>query len=87
MKTMQKVQKVKEAELQKFAPLNEAYKSSAQYKKLIEDVKKKDEDDDFRIDTDPQGYDLYKLALEDPLGKVIVASLSVAQHNPECGSL
>lgn len=50
-----------------FKPQYDEYMASAEYKKLINDLKDKEEDDDYRNDTDPKGYDNYKKCLENPL--------------------
>ena len=44
----------------KLKPEMDQYLESKEYKKLLEDLKKKEEDDDYRNDADPKGYDLYK---------------------------
>ena len=60
IKTMNKVQKIREEEEKEFQPEIEAYRNSDDYKKLMEDLKKKDEDDDYRQDSDPKGFELYE---------------------------
>jgi cytidylate kinase len=41
------------AELEKLKPEAAAYKASKEYEKLMEDIKKRDEEDEFRTDADP----------------------------------
>jgi len=38
----------------------EAYFMSKEYEKLLDELKKKEEDDEYRNDSDPKGYELYK---------------------------
>jgi hypothetical protein len=58
--TLKKINSHVEEEKAKFEPLHKEYLESAEYKKLQEELKKKDEDDDYRNDTDPKGYDHFK---------------------------
>jgi len=67
IKTLRKLDKIKTEESAKFKPEFEKYLISDEYKKLLEDLRKKEEDDEYRNDTDPQGYELYKKCLENPL--------------------
>lgn len=60
IKTMNKVNKIREEEEKRFQPEIEEYKASKEYKQMIEELKKKDEDEDNRNDYDPKGYDLYQ---------------------------
>lgn len=60
IKTMNKVDKIREEEEKRFKPEFDEYKNSSEYKKMVEELKKKDEDDEFRNDYDPKGYDLYE---------------------------
>lgn len=57
---MNKVNKNREEEEKKFKPEFDEYKASTEYKKMVEELKKKDEDDEFRNDFDPKGYDLFE---------------------------
>jgi hypothetical protein len=41
-------------------PEVEQYKASKEYKQLLEEIKKRNDDDEFRNDTDPRGYELYE---------------------------
>ena len=50
----------KAAELEKMKPEVEEYKASKEYQALLDEIKKKDEDDDFKTDADPKGYELYE---------------------------
>jgi len=47
-------------ELAKLKPEVEQYKASKEYTLLMDDLKKRDDDDEFRNDTDPKGYDHYE---------------------------
>lgn len=60
IKTMNKANKIKEQELEKLKPEAETYKSSKEYKDLVEDLRKRDEDEDNRNDYDPKGYEAYE---------------------------
>lgn len=66
IKTMNKVEKIKEEEEKRFKPEFDEYKASTEYKNLVEDLRKRDEDDEFRNDYDPKGYDLYEKAVNIP---------------------
>jgi cytidylate kinase len=57
---MNKAEKNKEEEAKKLEPEFETYKNSKEYKEIVEDLRKRDEDDEFRNDFDPQGYELYQ---------------------------
>jgi hypothetical protein len=63
IRTMNKVNKIKEAELEKLKPEAETYKASKEYKDLVEELRKRDEDDDYRNDYDPKGYEAYEKAV------------------------
>ena len=58
-------------------PEVEQYKASKEYKQLLEEIKKRDDDDEFRNDTDPRGYELYEkfvsltISLSDPFSWLI----------------
>jgi peptide alpha-N-acetyltransferase len=60
IKTMSKVQMIREEEEKQFEPEFEAYKNSDDYKKLMDEIKKRDDDDDYRLDNDPKGFELYE---------------------------
>ena len=47
-------------EIAKLQPEIEEYKVSKEYKALQDEIRKKDDDDDIKIDTDPRGYELYE---------------------------
>lgn len=47
-------------ELEKLKPEVEEYKNSKEYKSLQDEIRKRDEDDDFKHDADPKGYELYE---------------------------
>jgi N-alpha-acetyltransferase 15/16, NatA auxiliary subunit len=63
IRTLSKVNKIRTQELEKLQPEFEAYKASKEYKDLIEDLRKRDEDDDYRNDYDPKGYEAYEKAV------------------------
>lgn len=77
MKTMEKVAKNKEKEIETTKPLVAEYKASKEYIQLMDDIRKKDEDEDYRTDADPKGFDAYLKALEDPLGRALETALNV----------
>jgi hypothetical protein len=54
---------------------------------MVEDLKKKDEDEEYRNDYDPKGYDLYAAALKDPINRAYEFAVLVARHNPESKEL
>jgi len=83
IKTMSKVQKVREAEQKLFEPEMEAYRNSDDYRKLLEEIKKRDEDDEYRQDSDPKGFELYEKSLKDPMGKALEITVLVADKNPD----
>jgi hypothetical protein len=60
IKVMRKVEKIKESERERIKPEIVEYKASTKYQKLQDELKKKDEDDDFKTDPDPEGYDVYE---------------------------
>lgn len=66
IKVARKVNKLnREEELAKLKPEVEEYKSSKEYKQVQDEIRKKDEDDDFKNDPDPRGYDLYESFVSD----------------------
>ena len=60
---------------------------SDEYKKLQESLRKKEDDDDYRNDNDPQGYELYTKCLENPMKKAFEVALNVVKHNPNAKEL
>lgn len=74
-------------EIAKLKPEVEQWKESKEYKKLLEEIKKQDDDNDYRHDVDPKGYDLYEKFLADPLGKALDFASLVAKYNPDCAEL
>ncbi len=66
IKVMKKIESIKESELEKLKPEFEEYKNSEEYKKLLEDLRKKDDDDEYRNDPDPKGYELYEKCVSFP---------------------
>ncbi|CDW89756.1 n-alpha-acetyltransferase auxiliary subunit-like [Stylonychia lemnae] len=83
IKTMKKVDKIREEEQKKFQPEFDSYKASTEYIKMCEELKKRDEDDEFKNDFDPKGYDLYQKALQDPIKVAYDFAVLVASCNPE----
>lgn len=55
-----RVNKEREAEKAAFAPQMEAYLASEEYAKLQETLQKAEDEDEYKNDTDPQGYFAYK---------------------------
>lgn len=49
-----------EKELANLRPEVEEYKNSKEYKTLQDEIRKRDDDDDFKHDNDPKGYELYE---------------------------
>lgn len=61
LKTAKRAAKLSQAEeLEKLKPEVAEYKASKEYQQLQDEIKKKDDDDDFKTDIDPKGYDLYE---------------------------
>ena len=59
------------------------WKESKEYKKLQEEIKKQDDDNDCKLDVDPKGYELYEKFLADPLGRALEFATLVAKYNPD----
>ena len=56
-----KVDKIKDSEFAKLTPEFEAWKKSEEYDKLQKDIAEAQEDDeDYKKDTDPQGFQKYE---------------------------
>lgn len=53
IKALRKLDKIKEKESEKFKPELEAYYTSEEYKKLLDELSKKEEDDEYKNDLDP----------------------------------
>ena len=87
IKVMKQVAKVAQEEKKKVEKEHVDYLKSDEYKKLQQKLQEKDEDDEYRQDPDPEGYELYKKALEDPYDKAFKFSMLVAKQNPECAEL
>jgi hypothetical protein len=68
-------------------PEVEAWKESKEYKKLQEDIKKQDDDNDYRIDTDPKGFESYEKFLADPISRALEFATLVAKYNPDSPDL
>lgn len=77
----------KQAELDKLRPEIAAFKESKEYQKILEDIKKRDDDDDFKHDIDPKGYELYEKFLADPVAKALEFASTVARFNPDAAEL
>lgn len=84
---MNKLMKSKDQELTTFIPKYEEYMISEEYKKLVDDLNSKEEDDEYRNDYDPKGYELYKKSLENPLVKAYDIAVLMSKYNPECPKL
>jgi len=87
IKTLKKVDQNREEEEKKFQPEFDTYKASEEYKKLCDELKKKDEDDEFRNDYDPKGYDLYLKSVKDPISSAYEFPVLVASANPDAKEL
>ena len=88
LKAAKKAEKVdRAAEIEKLKPEMAEYKQSKEYLKILEDIKKRDDDDDFKYDTDPKGYELYEKFLADPVARAIEFASTVARYNPEAAEL
>ncbi len=74
-------------ELKALEPEIAEYQASKEYQQLQEDIKKRDDDDEFKYDTDPKGYDLYKKFLADPVGKALEFASTVAKFNGDAADL
>lgn len=63
-----KLSKVKDQELAKFGPDYEAYKASEVYEKLQKDINGvQDDDEEYKKDTDPDGWIKYGEMVSPPL--------------------
>mmetsp|Transcript_18114 Transcript_18114/g.22634 ORF Transcript_18114/g.22634 Transcript_18114/m.22634 type:complete len:174 (+) Transcript_18114:1649-2170(+) len=62
-----RVSKVREEEKAAFAPQYEAYMASEDYAKLQETLSKAEDEDEYKNDTDPQGFFAYKKLLDGEL--------------------
>lgn len=87
IKVLKKLDRIKEEEGTKIKPEIEAYKTSKEYEKLIEELKKKDDDDEYRNDPDPKGYDLYEKSIKDPIGKAVEIAIHLAKTNENAKDL
>ena len=87
IKVLKKLDRIKEEEAARIKPEIEAYKASKEYEKLLEELKKKDEDDEYRNDTDPKGYELYEKAIKDPIGKALEMAVLIAKTNDSAKDL
>lgn len=54
-----KVQKIKEQEVERFAPVLEEYKSSEEFVKLQKTIAEVQEEEEYKKDTDPKGFQKY----------------------------
>lgn len=68
-------------------PEVDAWKETKEYKKLQDDLKKQDDDNDYRIDADPKGFELYEKFLADPIGRALEFATLVAKYNPGASEL
>ncbi len=87
IKTLKTMTKVGGDELKKVEKEKGEFEKTTEYKELQRKLQEKDEDDDYKVDPDPQGFDLYKTALADPYKKALQFGGMVAKHNPECAAL
>lgn len=60
LRLMHRVEKEKEQEKAAFEPLYQAYLESEDHAKLMETLSKAEDEDEYKNDTDPQGYFSYK---------------------------
>lgn len=70
-------------EIANMKPEINQWKESKEYKKLQEEIKKQDDDNDCKLDVDPKGYELYEKFLADPLGRALEFATLVAKYNPD----
>jgi len=88
LKVAKKAVKIdRDSELGKLRPEMAAYKESKEYQKILEDIKKRDDDDDFKYDADPKGYELYEKFLADPVSRALEFASTVARYNPDAAEL
>ena len=74
-------------EVAKLKPEVDSWKESKEYKKLQEEIKKQDDDNDYRVDVDPKGFELYEKFLADPVARALDFATLVAKYNPESADL
>lgn len=74
-------------EVAKLKPEVDSWKESKEYKKLQEEIKKQDDDNDYRIDVDPKGFELYEKFLADPVTRALDFATLVAKYNPDAADL
>lgn len=67
LRLQHRVTKNKEQEKAAFEPLYQAYLESEDHTKLMETLSKAEDEDEYKNDTDPNGYFTYKKLLEDEL--------------------
>ncbi len=79
IKVMKKVDKIKEEEIKHFQPKFDSYKESKEFKDLEEVLKSRDEEDDYRNDYDPKGYDLYLRCV-----RLYLSWLTLSVEGPGC---
>ena len=60
IKSLKKVEKIKEEENKKNEEEFEVYKKSKEYQKLQQEIRQKENEDEYRLETDPEGYELYQ---------------------------
>lgn len=81
IKVMKKIDLIKEAELEKIKPEIEEYKNSKEYQTLQDGLRKGDDDDDYKNDADPKGYELYEKCVS--FFKILLSSFIVVRPNWE----
>jgi hypothetical protein len=63
IKILRKLEKNIESEKVKFEPEMALYMDSKEYIELQDEIKKKDDEDETRMDTDPKGFELFSKAV------------------------
>ncbi len=74
-----KVQKIKEQEVERFAPVLEEYKSSEEFVKLQKTIAEVQEEEEYKKDTDPKGFQKYSEFVSKPPGcnKMVIVEWKV----------
>jgi len=65
LRLIHRVNKEKEQEKLAFEPKYQEYIESEEHTKLMESLSKAEDEDEYKNDTDPKGYFMYKKLLED----------------------
>lgn len=87
IKVLNKIKKNQDKLKSEFEPEMKNYKESQEYKDLVESLKKIEEEDDYKNDPDPEGFDLFEKCLSNPGQRALEVATKVVGHNPESAEL